>query len=91
MSNRFDQQFPRTDWQAVPPIDPDRLELYLRRARQLRAEAFAEGLKLTARALACAFGVIVRFIRYAGYGIGQAATRGSYAITTPSRLTRDRS
>jgi hypothetical protein len=89
MSNRFDQ-FPRPEWQAVPPIDPDRLQLYLRRARQLRAEAFAEGLKLTARALARAFGAVARFIRYAGYGIAKRIPERTYAITTPSRLTRDR-
>jgi hypothetical protein len=56
MSNRLDDQSPRTDWPAVPPIGPDELEFYLRRGRQLRAKAFAEGLKLTARALARAFG-----------------------------------
>jgi hypothetical protein len=89
MSNRFDQQFPGADWQAVPPIDPDRLQFYVRRARQLRAEAFAEGLKLTARALARAFGAVVRFIRYAGHGIAKRPER-TYPITTPSRLTRDR-
>jgi hypothetical protein len=87
MSNRFDQQVPRTDWQAVPPIDPDRLQLYLRRARQLRAEAFAEGLKLTARALVRAFGAIVGFIRYAGY---QAAIRGYIRHHHTEPLTRDR-
>jgi hypothetical protein len=87
MSNRFDQQFPRADWQTVPPIDPDRLQLYLRRACQLRAEAFAEGLKLTARALARAFGAVVRFIRYAGY---QAANRGYIRHHHIEPITRDR-
>jgi hypothetical protein len=87
MSNRFDQQFPRTDWQAVPPIDADRLQAYLQRARQLRAEALAEGLKLTARALARAFVAIVRFIRYAGY---QAASRGYIRHHHIEPITRDR-
>jgi hypothetical protein len=63
MSNRLDDQSPRTDWPALSPIGPDELELYLRRGRQLRAKAFAEGLKLTARALARAFGAIAWFIR----------------------------
>jgi hypothetical protein len=90
MSNRFDQEFPRTDCQAMLPIDPDRLQLYLRRARQLRAEAFAEGLKLTARALARGFGAIAGFIGYAGYEIAKQPPEGTYAITTPSRLNRDR-
>jgi hypothetical protein len=63
MSNRLDDQSPRTDWPAMPPIGPDELELYLRRGRQLRAKAFAEGLKLTARALERAFGAVVGFIR----------------------------
>jgi hypothetical protein len=63
MSNRFDQQFPRTDRQAVPPIGADGHQFYLRRARQLRAEAFAEGLKLIAHALVRAFGAVVGFIR----------------------------
>jgi hypothetical protein len=71
MSNHFDQQSPRTDWRAVPPIDPDRLQLYLLRARQLRAEAFAEGVKLTARAL----GAVVRRVRYT-FRDGLAAARG---------------
>jgi hypothetical protein len=63
MSNRLDDQSPRTDWPAVPPIGPDELERYLRRGRQLRAKAFAEGLRLTARTLAHAFGAVVGVIR----------------------------
>jgi hypothetical protein len=30
MSNRFDQQVPRTDWQPVPPIDPEITRRYRR-------------------------------------------------------------
>jgi hypothetical protein len=75
MSNRLNQQFPRTDSQAVPPIGPDGLEPYLQRARQLRAEAFAEGLKLTARALARVFGVVVRRVRDTDQGVAQRRPR----------------
>jgi hypothetical protein len=45
MPKRFDRRFPQTDWQAVPPIGADGPQFYLQRARQLRAEACAEGLK----------------------------------------------
>jgi hypothetical protein len=81
MSNRFDQQFPRTDRQAMPPIGADGHQFYLRRARQLRAEAFAEGLKLTARALARVFGVVVRRVRDTDQAVAQRRPRAH----TPSR------
>jgi hypothetical protein len=88
MSNRFDQQFPRTDLQARAPIGPDRLQLYLQRARQLRADALAEGLRLTARAPAAALGAVAARA-LPGYGMARRPPGRTYAITTPSRFTRD--
>jgi hypothetical protein len=75
MSNRFDQQFPRIDGPAVPPIGPDGIQFYFQRARQLRAEALAEGLKLTARALARVFGAVVRHVRDTGHGMAKRRPR----------------
>jgi hypothetical protein len=75
MSNRFDPRFPRTDRPAVPPIGPDGLQFYLQRARQLRAEAFAEGLKLTARALARLFRAAVRRVRDAHHAMAKPRLR----------------
>jgi hypothetical protein len=90
MSNLLDRELPRTHWQAVPPIGPDGIQLYLERGRQLRAEAFAYGLRRAARALASAFRSATRFVRDVVYVVARRPTRGDYATTGPGRLTGGR-
>jgi hypothetical protein len=87
MSSRLDQELPRTHWQAVPPIGPDGIQPYLERGRQLRAEAFAHGLRRAGRALASAFRAATRFVRHNAQGVARRPTRGDYATTAPGRLT----
>jgi hypothetical protein len=87
MSNRLDQEFPQGRWQAVPPIGPDGVQLYLERGRQLRAEAFAYGLRRAARVLIASLRAVTRFVHYAGYGIAKRPPEGTYATTAPGRLT----
>ena len=88
MSNRLDQEFPESPWQAVPPIGPDGIQLYLERGRQLRAETLAAGARAVAGALVAAFRAVVRFVRYAGYGIAKRPPESTYATTAPGGLTR---
>jgi hypothetical protein len=80
MSNLLDRELPRTHWQAVPPIGPDGIQLYLERGCQLRAEAFAYGLRRAARALASAFRSATRFVRRATHGVARRPAQAHYAV-----------
>jgi hypothetical protein len=87
MSNRLDQEFPRTHWQAVPPIGPDGIQLYLERGRQLRAETFAYGSRRAARALVSGFRTVAQLMRDAACGVAKRPPQGDYATTASGRLT----
>jgi hypothetical protein len=87
MSNRLDQEFPQARWRAVPPIGPDGVQLYLERAQQARAEAFAYGLRQAAGALIASLRTAARFVRHAGGRIARRPPQCTYATTAPGRLT----
>ncbi|MGH8721348.1 MAG: hypothetical protein ACREU4_05155 [Burkholderiales bacterium] len=94
MSTRLDHEFPRNHWQAVPPIGPDGIQLYLERGRQLRAETFAYGLRRVAyglrrvaRALVSEFRTAAQLVRDAARGVARRPPQGDYATTASGRLT----
>ena len=80
MSNRTEHEFPSLDWQVTPPpIGPDGLQAYSRRARRARNEVMGQALRAGAgwtatglRRLAAAIVPAARRLRVlltcAGYG-----------------------
>ena len=74
MSNRLEQEFPRTSWRAVPPVGPrgrerDVIRRYMARGRRLRSQAMRKGVRAAAVALARAVVALAAVVRGAGRGL----------------------
>jgi hypothetical protein len=67
VSNRLEQEFPRTTWQAVPPLEPggvppEVVRQYMARGRQLRNRALREGARAAGGAVLRGLGALMAFV-----------------------------
>jgi hypothetical protein len=74
VSNRLEQEFPRTTWQAVPPLGPGGVPLevvrqYMARGRQLRNRALRQGARAAGGAVLRGLGAVMAFVRGTARGL----------------------
>jgi hypothetical protein len=71
MSNRLEQEFPRTSWRAIPPVGPRGLDTALRRSiargRELRSQAVRKSARGVIVAAARGFVAVAAFVRRPGH------------------------
>jgi len=90
MSNRLEQEFPRTSWRVVPPLGPrgrerDLVGRYIARGRRLRSEAVRQGVRVAAGGMARAAVALAAAVRGASRGL---ATRPRARLVGEPRASR---